>query len=574
MTMDRQTFFDNFAHIAEAPNGVKKLRELILQMAVQGKLVPQDSSDEPAAKLLERIREEKARLVKAKKIRKNEPLAPITADEVPYDLPQGWVWVRLGDIAEYDAAVKVEPKNIPDDGWLLELEDIEKDTSKILQRRTFEEKQSLSNKARFFAGDVLYGKLRPYLNKVIVADANGYCTTEIISIRDYCGLNSYFLKYTLKSPRFLDYVNAKTYGVKMPRLGTDDGRKALFSLPPEKEQHRIVAKVDQLMTLCDELEAKQQRTRVKLTLLNNAALDRLTSARAVDDFTAAWHLLRDNFDLLYTTPETIAKLRQGILQLAVQGKLVEQAPNDEPASVLLEKIKAEKERLVKEKKIRKSDPLPPVTADEAPYGLPKGWEWVRLGEIIAVMDSGWSPACHDWATRDDDTWGVLKTTAVQSLEYRNYEHKELPSNLSPRPEYEVNKGDILITRAGPKNRVGICCLVKETRHKLMISDKIIRFNLAGEIIFDGFIALCLNAGGSKDYIENQKSGMAESQMNVTQPKLKLTPVAIPPYDEQHRIVAKVEQLMSLCDRLESRLMKAEAKAEKLTTAAVQGLLIA
>lgn len=559
--MTPETFFENFAHIAEAPNGVKKLRELILQMAVRGALVPQDSSDEPAVRLLERIQAEKARLVK-EKIRKSDPLPAITLEEELYSLPLGWEWVRLGDVVEV-----LDSQRIP----------ITKDARKAGPYPYYGASGIVD-----YVSDYIFDEQLVLVGEDGAKWRRGDHTAFIISGKTWVNNHAHVLRpqriaiidryivISLVEQDLQPYIT----GMTVPKLNQARLNTIVLPLPPLVEQHRIVAKVDQLMTLCDELEAKQQRTRVKLTLLNNAALDRLTSACAADDFTVAWHLLRDNFDLLYTTPETIAKLRQSILQLAVQGKLVDQDPNDEPATVLLAKIKAEKARLVKEKKIRKSDPLPPVTAEEALHSLPKGWVWARLGEIIAVMDSGWSPACHDWATRNDDAWGVLKTTAVQSLEYRNYEHKELPSNLSPRPEYEVNKGDILITRAGPKNRVGICCLVKETRHKLMISDKIIRFNLAGEIIFDGFIALCLNAGGSKDYIENQKSGMAESQMNVTQPKLKLTPVAIPPYDEQHRIVAKVNQLMSLCDSLESRLMKAEAKAEKLTTAAVQRLLTA
>jgi len=154
-----------------------------------------------------------------------------------------------------NGAKKVSSSEIPEDAWLLGLEDIEKDTSRIIQRVTFKDKRSKSTKAKFEEGDVLYGKLRPYLNKVIVADKDGFCTTEIVPLKGYYGLFPKYLMYALKRPEFLEYVNSKTYGINLPRLGTEDARSALIPLPPLEEQKRIVAKVDQLMALCDELEA-------------------------------------------------------------------------------------------------------------------------------------------------------------------------------------------------------------------------------------------------------------------------------------------------------------------------------
>ncbi|MFB3239180.1 MULTISPECIES: restriction endonuclease subunit S [Aeromonas] len=248
----------------------------------------------------------------------------------------------------------------------------------------------------------------------------------------------------------------------------------------------------------------------------------------------------------------IKKLRELILELAVRGKLVPQDPSDEPASVLLERIADEKTQLVKEKKIKKEKPLPAISENEKPFELPQGWEWCHLKDIITIMDAGWSPACPPEASPDIDTWGVLKTTAVQTLEYREYENKVLDKTKTPRPEYEVMVGDILITRAGPKNRVGISCLVEKTRPKLMISDKIIRFHLVEVGLSERFISLCLNAGATAVYIDGSKSGMAESQMNISQDKLKLAPIPLGPLKEQNHIMDRVDELMALCDQLEQR----------------------
>ena len=182
------------------------------------------------------------------------------------------------------------------------------------------------------------------------------------------------------------------------------------------------------------------------------------------------------------------------------------------------------------------------------------------------MDSGWSPACLENPSPSENIWGVLKTTAVQVMKYLEFENKELPEKLQPRPETEAKAGDILFTRAGPKNRVGISCYIESTRQKLMISDKIIRFH---PVLCDGrFITLALNAGLAADYIEKSKSGMAESQVNVSQEKLKATPILLPPTAEQHRIVAKVDALMALCDQLKTRIQQANQQQQAIADALV------
>lgn len=569
--MNPDVFFENFELLADAPNGVQKLRELILQLAVRGKLVPQDPNDEPASVLLEKIKAEKKKLSEKGNL-KNDSLPLIENGEVLFEIPQSWEWVRLGEVINYNGAQKVSSEDIPDDAWVLDLEDIEKNTSKILNHVYFKDKKSKSTKAKFNKGDVLYGKLRPYLNKVVVAEDNGYCTTEIVPLRIYTGIDPYYLMYSLKRPDFIEYVNSKTYGTKMPRLGTEDARKSLFPLPPLAEQKRIVSKVDELMALCDKLETRRQKKQEIQSKLNGAALDRMLSAENHEEFEQHWQRICENFDLLYDNPENVERLRQAILQLAVQGKLVPQNPEDEPASVLIEKINSDKKNLIKAGKIKATKSLSLLEATDDVPTLPEKWELVNLDSIILFMDAGWSPACRNHPTEDEDTWGVLKTTSVQPLMFLWAEHKQLPENLTPRPEYEVKIGDILITRAGPKNRVGICCLVKDTRSRLMISDKIIRFHLLDEFVFPEFITLCLNTGFSQSYIESQKSGMAESQMNISQNKLRMTPILLPPLEEQKRIVEKVEQLMGLCDELEAKLRKEREDSEKLMEAVVKGLL--
>ncbi|HIF9203573.1 TPA: restriction endonuclease subunit S [Photobacterium damselae] len=362
--------------------GVKKLRELILELAVRGKLVPQDPNDEPASVLLERIAVKKAQLVKDKKIKKPKALSPI-CDDKPFLIPNSWIWSQLGFLTNYGVCDKADPQDVLASTWVLELEDVEKSTSKLLKKITFKERAFKSSKNRFLKNDVIYGKLRPYLDKVLVADEDGVCTTEMIPIRGYNeDIIPKFLRLVLKTPYFIQYANSSTHGMNLPRMGTEKARDALIPLVPVKEQHRIVAKVDELMALCDQLEQQTEASIEAHQLLVSTLLNTLTNSADANELMDNWARISEHFDTLFTTEESIEQLKQTILQLAVMGKLVPQDPNDEPASVLLERIAEEKAELVKQKKIKKQKPLPAIAEDEKPFDLPKGWEWTRFGYLV------------------------------------------------------------------------------------------------------------------------------------------------------------------------------------------------
>lgn len=253
--MNAERLLAYYERIADAPGAISRLRRFILDLAVRGKLVPQASTDEPVSELLKRIAKEKARLAKAGEIRKPPVLTGIGGAETRFALPSTWAWVRVGDIFDYDAGTKRDPKELLQDRWLLELEDIEKDTSTVLERLRASDRESLSAKSEFKVGDILYGKLRPYLNKVVVADEPGYSTTEIVAIRPFLKLCPEYCALAFRRPDFVAYVERLGRGTKMPRLRTPDAIVAPFPLPPLAEQHRIVVKVDELIALCDRLEA-------------------------------------------------------------------------------------------------------------------------------------------------------------------------------------------------------------------------------------------------------------------------------------------------------------------------------
>ena len=229
----------------------QQLRKSLLQEAIQGRLVPQNPADESTDVLLQRIRAEKEQLIKEGKIKKQKPLPPITEEEKPFAIPDSWQWVRLGTLL-FSLAIKAISSDTGNT-WLLELEDIEKESGKLLRRSLTKNKEFGSTKNKFTTGNILYSKLRPYLNKVIIADRDGYCTSEIIPFDFRFGIAQKYAKYVLMSPYFVNYAVKKSYGVKMPRLGTDDMYNALLPLPPLAEQQRIAARLEELLPLCDGL---------------------------------------------------------------------------------------------------------------------------------------------------------------------------------------------------------------------------------------------------------------------------------------------------------------------------------
>ena len=240
------------------------LEKSILQEAIQGKLVPQDPNDEPASELLKRIASERKVLVKAGKLKRDKGETVIfrgsdrlayetrngetvcIQDEIPFEIPNSWEWVRLGDMSNYGQCTSVDTADIDPDTWSLDLEEIEKGTGRLIERKTAAGKKSKSSKHVFTKGTLLYSKLRTYLNKVLVADMDGVCTSEIVPIELNGGVNAEYVRLVLMSPYFLEYTASKGYGIKMPRVGTDDMKQSLIPLPPLDEQKRIVKRVEEL----------------------------------------------------------------------------------------------------------------------------------------------------------------------------------------------------------------------------------------------------------------------------------------------------------------------------------------
>ena len=450
--MSPERLLKHFNQIAESPDAVPRLRRFILDLAVRGKLVEQDPKDEPASKLLKRIEAEKARLLKEGTLKKQILIKPEN-NELPFELPDLWMLSSLGEVAQYGLPDKVDSnKQISSDTWVLDLEDIEKDTSCLLNRVFSFDRPFQSSKTCFKKGDVLFGKLRPYLNKVIVADMDGVCSSEIVPVRGFCKMASEYIRLILKSPLTMNRVDRLMYGMKMPRLGTNDALALSFPLPPLAEQHRIVAKVDELMALCDDLEktqAKRESRRDRLvaaTLLGLNNGDTNSESGTSIGFAESARFYFNHLPRLTTRPEHIQQLRQTILNLAVHGKLIPQNSHDQPAVELLKRIAGEKQRLIKQGKLKKQEDIEPADKTDTPFEVPIGWEWVCAGSVFLNVTDGF----HNTPTPTIKGYKYLTAKHIRpgKIDFENCLYVDEKNHKQLFAKTRVKQGDILIVNIG------------------------------------------------------------------------------------------------------------------------------
>lgn len=550
----RNLLEQHFDTAFDAPDGIARLRELILTLAMQGKLVEQDPNDPPALELLKKIDAEKQRLVKAGKIKKPKPLPPIKLEEAPYELPQGWEWVRLGDLIylEMGQSPPSEFYNQGNDGLPFFQGKADFGTLHPTPRYWCTNPQKYA-----YPNDVLLSVRAP-VGPTNIADVECCIGRGLAALRPLAGVDTKFINFLMI--RFRPVLEEKATGTTFVAVSKIDVENLLVPSIPLPEQHRIVARIDQLMEHCDALETLRKQREKNRLAVHAAAIKQLLN---VPDG-SAWDFIQQHFGELYTVKENVAELRKAILQLAVMGRLAPQDPSDMPASELLKEIEAEKQRLVKAGKIKKPKLLPPIKPEEVPYELPQGWEWVRLGDISLASDSGWSPQCLP-EQRSNGQWGVLKVSAVSWGKYNPDENKTLPSDKEPRPDCEVKAGDFLLSRANTDELVARSVIVEETPEKLMMSDKIVRFTLSDHIN-KHFVNFANGTDFSRTYYIANASGTSSSMKNVSRQVMAELPIPLPPLPEQHRIVARIDQLMTLRDTLVRQIDAAAGKQTKLLNA--------
>ena len=546
--MKLKTFFEKFDQFADAPDAVAKMRKLVRHLAVTGTLVEQDDNDEPALALLDKIAAHKAALAKEGKLRGPTTVVPMSPDEGTLGLPSSWTWVRFGEIM-----VNRDGERIP--------------VSK-------EERATKAKTYDYYGASGVIDKIDAYLfdkpllligedganlinrSTPIAFMARGqYWVNNHAHVLD--GISEDFLRYI---ELHINAINLEPYvtGSAQPKMNQAKMNSIPIALPPLAEQKRIVAKVDELMALCDRLEAQQQEREEQASKLARASLARFSDAP-----TPA------NLNLLFHSSFSIhpSDLRKSILTLAVQGKLVPQDPNDEPAEELIARLEQERARIAKEQGVRPPKNVPPLIADNYPHDIPESWQWSRIGHLALVIDYGTSQK----ADTDPSKVPVYRMGNIVGGRLVDENLKYVDASIDDLPGLYLKTDDILFNRTNSYELVGKAGIYTGSDDTATFASYLIRIRLPSTLLLPAFYSVAMNAPYFRQTQIEPEVVQQCGQANFNGTKLASTVVPVPPLAEQRRIVAKVEQLMALVDALEQQLAASRATAANLLSALVAKL---
>lgn len=546
----RDLLEQHFETAFAAPDGIPRLRELILKLAMQGKLVPQAPNDSPASELLRSIDAEKKRLVRQRKIKAPKTLPEVTASDEPYSLPHGWQWVRLGAIGNIfngnsiNASEKESKyagvEGLPyiatkDVGYGFEPLDYDNGICIPPDEEKFRiahqgavlicaEGGSAGKKCGLTDRDICFG------NKLFANELFGQ-------------IPSRFILYVYLSPVFRASFTAAMTGI----IGGVSIAKFVeipIPLPPLDEQHRIVAQIDRLMARCDALENLRNEREKKRLATHAAALSQLidtTGNRSTND---AWAFITQHFGDLYSVKENITELRKAILQLAVRGRLTDQNDKDGSATDTLVKVASERRRL----KIQES-PNPIRDPKPLGYEIPGNWEWRCLGDLlVSGPTNGFSPRAVDYETPVRS----LTLSATTSGIFKGEHAKFIADKISSDSDLWLRDGDILVQRGNTLEYVGVSAVYRGEPNCYIYPDLMMKLRVSSELDTD-YLYFAMSSEPARNFLRERASGTSGTMPKINQKTLKSLPIPIPPIQEQHRIVVKINQLMKMCNALEEKI---------------------
>lgn len=553
-----KALLEHFHEAVTTPEDVEMVKKYILRLAMQGKLVEQDPNDEPASVLLKRIEEEKKQLIKEKKIKKSKQLPPISQEEYLYKIPENWEWVRLGTIGDWGAGATPSRSNpefyngsIP---WLKtgELNDNFIDTaSEYITEFALERTSLRLNKP----GDVLIAMYGATIGKLGILNIEATTNQACCACTPFNGIYNKFLFFFLLSQR--DYFISQGAGGAQPNISKEKIVNSLFPLPPYSQQLLIVNKIEEMLKKCDELVSNLVKKQTISKKLNKSVFTRIqdyTNPEQMNDL----HFVIRNMEHLCNDKESIDKLRNAVLSLAVQGKLVEQDANCEPATVLVETIKKVKDRLLTDNKIKKEKPLPPIKSGDIPFELPRGWAWVRLGEITTKLGAGKTPSGGQKSyveqgvkfIRSQNVWndGLL----LEGIAHITQETHESMSGSA------VQAKDILLNITGAS--IGRSSLVPDNFDTANVNQHVSIIRLVDENIRH-YIHTCIISPYFQSEIMRVQVGASREGLSMA--KLSKFIIPLPPLEEQKKIIEKVLSLISLIDTYENQIIKVENSTKSL-----------
>jgi type I restriction enzyme S subunit len=559
--MDAKQFLAEFGHIANAPGGIGKLRELILQLAVQGKLIVYTASDVSSRILLDEVRALKAELVSCKKLPRQKPYPEVLRKEIAVDAPSHWEWARFGELWQLLSGRDLVPSKYNDSKngipYITGASNIVNGI--IVVNRWTPDPVVISS-----TGDLLITCKGTIGKTVFNTLGEVHIARQIMAIRNFSKkLDTGFLKIWLDG--FVSQLVEKSKSM-IPGFSRDDLELAAYPVLPIEEQSRIVAKVEELMALCDKLEAQQQARRILQNALRQSTLQAVAKTTSPHELQSTWTRLAENFGRLFHAPEDVGQLRDLILDLAVHGLLVEQSEADEPINNWLADVTATKAALAKQKLIAKQTAMTALSEDEHPFSLPKGWAFVRLGQITNKIGSGSTPR----GGRD-----VYVKKGIPFLRSQNVWNDGLHLDdiaCITTEEHERMSGtavlgnDVLLNITGAS--LGRCTLVPSEFGEANVSQHVTIIRLTDPQVCE-YLHICILSPYTQSMIWERQVGMARE--GLSKKVLEQFEIPLPPIAEQHRIVALVKELMRFCDVMERQLKRSLQVAEKLAVASVASI---
>lgn len=575
--MTPQRFFEHFDRISDAPDAIPRLRRFILDLAVRGKLVEQNPRDEPASELLKRIQTEKVRLVNADEIKKGKQPLPIDEDEIPFTIPTTWKWVRLNDITSYIQRGK-SPKYSTGEGLpvisqrCVQWGSLDLNFAKLITHESIKDYEAI----RFLrSGDLLWNSTGTgTIGRVIKVKEpipQLVCDSHVTVVR-CLEVDAEYIRSWLRSDHVYGVIEERAAGsTNQVELTSQLAMNQVVPLPPLFEQHRIVAKVDELMALFDRLEAAQAERESRRNRLVASSLNRLNNGADADAFQDHARFYFNHLPHLTTKGEHIQQLRQTILNLAVRGKLAPQDPNDEASSLLYDRLNSEMAKArQKERASPRRDLLPAADGFFSNDVFPPSWvltNFDKLNTIISGVAKG-----KDLRGIKTATYPYLRVANVQRGYLDLAIIKELEICADEFSRYQLRTGDVLMTEGGDWDKLGRAAIWNDEIPNCIHQNHIYRIRPANkEDLLPEWIMLFANSPLGRSYFEGaSKQTTNLASINMTQ--LRSCPLPLPPLAEQQRIVAKVDELMALCDKLEAQLTTTHTESRHLLDAVLHEAL--
>jgi type I restriction enzyme S subunit len=552
-------FFEKFDQLVGESDSVPRMRALIVDLAMSGKLTSRNPDDEPASVLLAKARTERANLVSRQEIKKRNTEAVLSPD-MPFDVPQSWQWARLADVG-YELGQKA-----PDGPFTyIDVGGIDSFPGCVSARIEKLEPRNAPSRARKLVklGTVIYSTVRPYLLNVAVIDRafdpEPIASTAFGILHPFAGFESRYLFYWLRSAQFTAYVETAMRGMAYPAINDEKFYCGYVPVPPTAEQKRIVAKIDELIAICDRLETQRKERETRHTAIARAAVARFQEIPN-----------RENLDFLFHNSYSVhpSDLRESILSLAIRGKFSPQDSKDEPAVSLIEGIAEFRTQWLGDKRAKPSKQILEIDKKKCAFEIPSSWTWCRLGDLVLEFRYGTSRKC----SRDRHGVPVLRIPNIRAGRVDASDLKFAPMSPSEFAELQLQSGDLLVVRSnGSEKLVGRSAVVFPEDEKFVYAGYLVRLRIPQNFIFPRYLQLALSTSEVRSQIEGPiRTTSGVKNINTTELSNLVFPLA--PFAEQRRIVDRIDRLTPLVDKLEAQSTTSQEMSKKLLDAAVYEIL--